>query len=91
MAAGDGAADVTVAAGEDRDDVVAAAVAEGLAGIEPLSGIPGCAGATPIQNVGAYGREAAEVVTQVRVYDRLEQRVRVVQNEWCSFSYRSSP
>jgi len=89
-AACDGAVDVTVAAGEDWDEVVAATVAEGLAGLEPLSGIPGRAGATPIQNVGAYGREVAEVITQVRVYDRREHQVRVVQNEWCSFSYRSS-
>jgi UDP-N-acetylmuramate dehydrogenase len=89
-AAGDGAVDVAVAAGEDWDDVVAAAVADGLAGLEPLSGIPGRAGATPIQNVGAYGREVAEVITQVRVYDRQEHQVSTVQNEWCSFSYRSS-
>ena len=89
-AAGDGTVDVTVAAGEDWDDVVAATVADGLAGLEPLSGIPGRAGATPIQNVGAYGREVAEVITQVRVYDRQEHRVRTVQNEWCDFSYRTS-
>ena len=81
---------MTVAAGEDWDDVVAATVADGLAGLEPLSGIPGRAGATPIQNVGAYGREVAEVITQVRVYDRQEHRVRTVQNEWCDFSYRTS-
>jgi UDP-N-acetylmuramate dehydrogenase len=87
---GDGAVDVTVAAGEDWDDVVAATVAEGLAGLEPLSGIPGRAGATPIQNVGAYGREVAEVITQVRVYDRQEQRTGTVENAWCSFSYRGS-
>jgi UDP-N-acetylmuramate dehydrogenase len=89
-AAGDGAVDVTVAAGEDWDDVVAAAVAEGLAGLEPLSGIPGRTGATPIQNVGAYGREVAEVITQVRVYDRREHQVSTAANEWCSFSYRGS-
>jgi UDP-N-acetylmuramate dehydrogenase len=89
-AAGDGTVDVTVAAGEDWDDVVAAAVADGLAGLEPLSGIPGRAGATPIQNVGAYGREVAEVITQVRVYDRREHQVSTAANEWCSFSYRGS-
>ena len=64
---------MTVAAGEDWDDVVAAAVAEGLAGLECLSGIPGRAGATPIQNVGAYGHEVAEVITTVRVFDRLDR------------------
>jgi len=86
----DSTVDVTVAAGEEWDDVVADTVAEGLAGLEPLSGIPGRAGATPIQNVGAYGREVAEVITQVRVYDRQEDQIRTVQNDWCSFSYRTS-
>jgi UDP-N-acetylmuramate dehydrogenase len=85
-----GAVDVTVAAGEDWDAVVAATVAEGLAGLESLSGIPGRAGATPIQNVGAYGREVAEVITQVRVYDRQDHRIRIIPNERCSFLYRSS-
>ena len=88
--AGDGAVSVTVAAGEDWDDVVAASLAEGLAGLEPLSGIPGRAGATPIQNVGAYGREVAEVISQVRVYDRQEDQIRVIPNEFCGFSYRTS-
>ena len=88
--AGDGAIDVTVAAGADWDDVVAATVAEGLAGLEPLSGIPGRVGATPIQNVGAYGREVAEVITQVRVYDRQEDQIRIIPNESCQFSYRTS-
>ena len=88
--AGDGALKVTVAAGADWDDVVAATVTEGLAGLEPLSGIPGRAGATPIQNVGAYGREVAEVITEVRVYDRQEARIRIIPNEGCRFSYRNS-
>jgi UDP-N-acetylmuramate dehydrogenase len=70
--------------------VVAAAADDGLAGLEPLSGIPGRAGATPIQNVGAYGREVAEVITQVRVYDRQDNQVQVIPNEGCCFSYRSS-
>jgi UDP-N-acetylmuramate dehydrogenase len=54
---------VTVQAGEEWDTVVAAAVADGLTGIECLSGIPGSTGATPIQNVGAYGQEVAETIT----------------------------
>jgi UDP-N-acetylmuramate dehydrogenase len=87
---GDGVVDVTVAAGADWDDVVATAVGEGLAGLEPLSGIPGRAGATPIQNVGAYGREVAEVITEVRVYDRQEDQIRIIPNDGCRFSYRSS-
>jgi len=88
--AGDGYADVTVAAGEDWDDVVAATVAEGLAGLECMSGIPGRAGATPIQNVGAYGHEVAEVITTVRVFDRLKRHVDIIPNERCGFSYRAS-
>jgi UDP-N-acetylmuramate dehydrogenase len=88
--AGDGAIDVTVAAGEDWDGVVAATAGEGLAGLESLSGIPGRAGATPIQNVGAYGREVAEVITRVRVYDRGEDQILVLGNEECSFAYRTS-
>ncbi len=88
--AGGGAIDVTVAAGEDWDGVVAASAAEGLAGLESLSGIPGRAGATPIQNVGAYGREVAEFITRVRVYDRQEDQILVLGNEQCSFAYRTS-
>ena len=88
--ADEGAVDVTVAAGEDWDGVVAAAVAEGLAGLESLSGIPGRAGATPIQNVGAYGREVAEVITQVRVYDRQDDQILVLRTEECAFAYRTS-
>lgn len=88
--AGDGVVEVTAAAGADWDDVVAATVAEGLAGLEPLSGIPGRAGATPVQNVGAYGREVAEVITGVRVYDRREGNIKVIPNDSCLFAYRTS-
>ena len=82
--------DVTVAAGEDWDDVVAATTAEGLAGLECLSGIPGRAGGTPVQNVGAYGHEVAEVITQVRAYDRQEGRIKAIPNGLCTFAYRTS-
>jgi UDP-N-acetylmuramate dehydrogenase len=80
----DDAVDVTVAAGEPWDDVVAATVNEGLAGLECLSGIPGSTGATPIQNVGAYGSEVAEFITSVRTNDSL------LHNDACGFSYRTS-
>src|SRR5499427_9335668 len=66
---------LTVAAGEDWDAVVARTVAEGLAGLECLSGIPGLAGATPIQNVGAYGQEVAQTLVTVRGYDRERREV----------------
>ena len=81
---------MTVAAGEDWDAVVARTVAEGLAGLECLSGIPGLAGATPIQNVGAYGQEVSQTITQVRVYDRKTGETLQIPNEQCGFGYRTS-
>jgi UDP-N-acetylmuramate dehydrogenase len=81
---------VTVAAGEDWDGVVARTVAEGLAGLECLSGIPGLAGATPIQNVGAYGAEVAQTITQVRVFDRKTAEILTIPGEQCGFGYRTS-
>jgi UDP-N-acetylmuramate dehydrogenase len=81
---------VTVAAGEDWDAVVARTVAAGLAGLECLSGIPGLAGATPIQNVGAYGQEVAETITAVRTYDRVTGQTCIIPNERCGFGYRTS-
>jgi UDP-N-acetylmuramate dehydrogenase len=81
---------VRVAAGEVWDDVVVRAVAEGWSGIEALSGIPGCAGATPIQNVGAYGQEVAQAITSVRLWDRRRQQVRTFANADCQFTYRHS-
>jgi UDP-N-acetylmuramate dehydrogenase len=81
---------VTAAAGEDWDAVVAWTVAAGLAGLECLSGIPGLAGATPIQNVGAYGQEVAETITAVRTYDRVTGQISIIPNERCGFGYRTS-
>ena len=88
--AGVGRERLTVAAGEPWDDVVAGAVADGLAGIECLSGIPGSTGATPIQNVGAYGQEVAATITSVRVLDRRTGAVSELAPEACGFAYRSS-
>jgi len=79
-----------VQAGEPWDRFVEACVADGLAGIECLSGIPGSTGATPIQNVGAYGQEVAETITSVTVYDRADGGVRELAPADCGFSYRSS-
>lgn len=81
---------VTIAAGETWDDVVAGAVERGEAGIEALSGIPGSVGATPIQNVGAYGQEVSETVTSVRVWDRKLKGTRTFANAECGFGYRTS-
>lgn len=79
-----------VAAGEPWDDLVAGAVAQGWTGIEALSGIPGLVGATPIQNVGAYGQEVAETISSVRVWDRVLRGVRTFASADCSFAYRHS-
>ena len=81
---------VRAAAGETWDDLVVQAVAQGWSGVEALSGIPGCAGATPIQNVGAYGQEVAQAIASVRVWDRREQQVHTFGNADCQFSYRHS-
>ncbi len=85
-----GGANVRVAAGEVWDDVVLRAVSEGWAGVEALSGIPGSVGATPIQNVGAYGQDVAETIGQVRVWDRQQQQVRTFFGSDCGFTYRDS-
>ena len=83
-------ATLTVQAGEPWDDVVAYAVGNQLAAIEALSGIPGTTGATPIQNVGAYGQEVAQTITAVRVWDRAEKSERTLTPEDCVFGYRDS-
>ncbi len=87
---GPGGVAVTVAAGEDWDALVQRCVAEGLSGLECLSGIPGRAGATPIQNVGAYGQEVAETIVALRAYDRLRDVVVELANSDCGFGYRTS-
>jgi UDP-N-acetylmuramate dehydrogenase len=86
----DGRVWLDVAAGEDWDALVAACVADGLAGVEALSGIPGSVGATPIQNVGAYGQEVADVVVAVRALDRSSGEIHTLDPEACLFDYRSS-
>jgi len=81
---------VTVAAGHRFDDVVATAVERGWAGIEALSGIPGSTGATPVQNVGAYGQEVAHTVETVRTWDRVENRRKTFVAAELDFGYRTS-
>lgn len=83
-------ATVKVAASEPWDSFVATAVAHGWAGIECLSGIPGSTGATPIQNVGAYGQDVSETIVRVEVLDRKSGVVSTLTNEQCRFGYRSS-
>lgn len=81
---------VSVAAGESWDDLVALAVDRGWVGIEALAGIPGRVGATPIQNVGAYGQEVSQTIARVRVWDRVLQGTRTFANADCHFGYRTS-
>jgi UDP-N-acetylmuramate dehydrogenase len=81
---------VRVAAGEPWDAFVAETVERGWSGVECLSGIPGSAGATPIQNVGAYGQEVAHTIVAVHAYDREADAVRELTPQECAFAYRSS-
>ncbi len=85
-----GGAEVEVEAGEPWDDVVRRAIEEEWSGIEALSGIPGSTGATPLQNVGAYGQEVAESVARVRVLDRADGEVHTWAAADCGFGYRTS-
>ncbi|WP_437527384.1 UDP-N-acetylmuramate dehydrogenase [Sorangium sp. So ce726] len=85
-----GRALVRAGAGEAWDDLVARSVAEGWAGVECLSGIPGDVGATPIQNVGAYGQEVAETIVEVRAIDRATGVAVVLSGADCGFGYRDS-
>jgi UDP-N-acetylmuramate dehydrogenase len=86
----DGAVELTAGAGEPWDDLVRLAVEQGWAGLECLSGIPGLVGATPIQNVGAYGQDVSETVTAVRALDRATGRVVTLDRAACGFAYRDS-
>lgn len=81
---------VRVAAGEPWDDFVAWTVEHSLAGVEALSGIPGCVGSTPVQNVGAYGQEVAQTIVQVTALDRERDELRVLSAPECAFGYRDS-
>ena len=87
---GTGSVVLRVAAGEPWDEVVEYAVTNGYSGIECLSGIPGSAGATPIQNVGAYGQEVAHTIVAVQAYDRERDTIREMSPAECGFAYRSS-
>lgn len=81
---------IAVDAGEPWENVVEYAVSRGWAGIECLSGIPGCAGSTPIQNVGAYGQEVAQVIVGVEALDLERGESVQLSPEDCGFVYRSS-
>jgi UDP-N-acetylmuramate dehydrogenase len=86
----DGRISLTVQAGEQWNAVVEAAAADRLAGIECLAGIPGTTGATPIQNVGAYGQEVASTITAVKTWDREAGEIVTLGPGECGFGYRNS-
>jgi UDP-N-acetylmuramate dehydrogenase len=79
-----------VQAGEDWDEFVAFTVKEGLSGIEALSGIPGCVGASPIQNIGAYGQEVADTITRVEFLDYETRELEILEAKDLEFGYRDS-
>ena len=81
---------VRAEAGAVWDDVVIRAIEHGLGGLECLSGIPGSAGATPVQNVGAYGAEVSDTITRVRLLDRSSGEVRWIPGSELGFGYRTS-
>ncbi len=81
---------VDVAAGESWDAFVEQAAREGWSGVECMSGIPGLVGATPIQNVGAYGQEVGDLITRVRAFDRQERSFVEIDGRDCAFGYRAS-
>ena len=84
------AATVTVEAGTEWDELVRWSLSEGLSGLETMSGIPGLVGATPVQNVGAYGCEVADVLTGLTVYDRQARAVQRWRPDRCRFGFRTS-
>ena len=87
---GDGRVALTVEAGEDWDAVVCRTVEAGLGGLECLSGIPGSVGATPVQNVGAYGVEISELLISVDLFDRVAGEIRTLSAEELGLGYRTS-
>jgi UDP-N-acetylmuramate dehydrogenase len=85
-----GGASVVVQAGHDWDDFVHQSVLHAWSGLEALSGIPGLTGATPVQNVGAYGADVGQTIASVRVWDREKSAVRTLTNSELKFGYRDS-
>ena len=82
--------DIKIGAGEVWDEVVEKAIGLGLQGIEAMSGIPGTAGAAPVQNVGAYGQEIADTLISLEAYDSKTDTIVTISADECDFSYRNS-
>ena len=83
-------ATLNIGAGEDWDVFVKTTIDRGWAGLETLSGIPGTVGASPIQNIGAYGHEVSEFIMRVRTFDRQSKAIKTFTNYECKFTYRNS-
>jgi len=83
-------ADIKIGAGEEWDYVVGSIVSVGLSGIEAMSAIPGTCGATPVQNVGAYGQEIKDTLISVEVFDTTDNTIKSLSNTDCKFAYRDS-
>lgn len=81
---------IKVGAGEDWDETVKRTVDMNLSGMEALSGVPGNTGATPVQNIGAYGQEVKDTIEFVEVYDTKDSKITKLSNDDCNFSYRDS-
>ena len=81
---------LTVGSGVNWDSFVSKTVEMGLSGIEYLSLVPGTVGATPIQNVGAYGAEVSQTITTIEAYDKVEKKLVTLRNSDCAFGYRTS-
>jgi len=86
----DDSADVTAGAGVIWDELVEHAIRAGYSGLEALSAIPGSVGASPVQNVGAYGSEAGDTIRSVEVFDRTDGRIKTLSHAGCRFGYRDS-
>lgn len=82
--------DIKIGAGEIWDKIVEKTVLLGISGLESLSAIPGTVGATPVQNVGAYGAEVKDTILEVEVFDIIESKIKVFSNADCKFGYRDS-
>ena len=82
--------DITAGAGVNWDSLVEYTIMAGLSGLEALSAIPGSVGASPVQNIGAYGCEAADTIFSVEVFDRTDGMFKIISKEECRFGYRDS-
>lgn len=90
VADNDDTTDIKIGAGEVWDEAVERTVGMGLQGIEAMSGIPGTAGAAPVQNIGAYGQEVADTLVSLEAYDSRTDSVVTITADECDFSYRNS-